>query len=181
MFIVYVPFIVYWGSVLVFVLLCITLCLFSFAIILTRSERQFLCFIDFLMYCYCQWSEALPYGAVGWYAVCGCGISWPYSPIGTASADSAKFRGFRPGMYIEDLLWWYFLNILTNRNCLGRFCEIPWNQTRDVHRGSTLITRVKTWHWRYITWCWRQRNHINTITSVLAAKIKFMLLLFFFQ
>ena len=28
------------------------------------------------------------------------------------------------------------------RNCLGQFREIPWNQTTDVHRGSTLITRV---------------------------------------
>ena len=25
--------------------------------------------------------------------------------IGTASANSAKFRGIRPRMYIEDLLW----------------------------------------------------------------------------
>ena len=24
-------------------------------------------------------SVALPLGVVGWYAVCGCGISWPYS------------------------------------------------------------------------------------------------------
>ena len=36
------------------------------------------------------------------------------------------------------------LNI--NRNCLGQFREIPWNQTTDVHRGSTLITRVITCH-----------------------------------
>ena len=28
----------------------------------------------------------------------------------------------------------------TNRSCLGQFREIPWNQTTDVHRGSTLIT-----------------------------------------
>ena len=31
-----------------------------------------------------------------------------------------------------------------NRNCLGQFREISWNQTTDVHRGSTLITRVLT-------------------------------------
>ena len=30
----------------------------------------------------------------------------------------------------------------TNRNCLGQFHEILWNQTTDVHRGSTLIKRV---------------------------------------
>ena len=29
-------------------------------------------------------------------------------------------------------------------DCLGQFREIPWNQTTDVHRGSTLITRVIT-------------------------------------
>ena len=31
---------------------------------------------------------------------------------------------------------------LTNLNCRGQFREIPWNQTSDVHRGSTLIMRV---------------------------------------
>ena len=29
-----------------------------------------------------------------------------------------------------------------NWNCPDQFREIPWNQTMDVHRGSTLITRV---------------------------------------
>ena len=56
------------------------------------------------------------------------------------------------------------------RNCLGQFREIPWNQTTDEYRGSTLITRVITWHWRHITWRWRHRNHVYTITSVIAAK-----------
>ena len=31
-----------------------------------------------------------------------------------------------------------------NRNGLDRFREIPWNRTTNVHRGSTLITRVMT-------------------------------------
>ena len=31
-----------------------------------------------------------------------------------------------------------------NLNCLDQFCEISWNQTTDVHQGSTLITRVIT-------------------------------------
>ena len=57
-----------------------------------------------------------------------------------------------------------------NQNCLGRFREIPWNQTTDVHLGSTLITRVITRHWRYMTWRWRHRCHVNIITSVIAAK-----------
>ena len=43
---------------------------------------------------------------------------------------------------------------------------IAWNQTSDVHRGSTSIT----WRWRYITWCLSHRNHAHTITSVTAAK-----------
>ena len=29
-----------------------------------------------------------------------------------------------------------------NRNHLGQFRETPWNQTMDVHRGSTLIMRA---------------------------------------
>ena len=73
---------------------------------------------------------------------------------------------------------------LPNRNCLGKFREIPWNQTTDVHRGSTLISRVITWRWRYRTWRWRHRNHVNTIASVIAAKQtawkKLMLLFCFF-
>ena len=59
---------------------------------------------------------------------------------------------------------------IVNRNYLGQFREIPWNKTTDVHWGSTLITRVTTRRWRYITWRWRHRNHVSTITSVIAAK-----------
>ena len=33
-------------------------------------------------------------------------------------------------------------NLFTNRNCLSQFPEIPWNQTTDVHRGSTLIKQM---------------------------------------
>ena len=70
-------------------------------------------------------------------------------------------------MYILVLGYQY---LMCNRNSLGRFRDIPWNQTTEIHRGSALITRVITWHWRYITWRWRHRNHVNTITSVIAAK-----------
>ena len=35
--------------------------------------------IVFLMICECQCSVAHPHGAVSWYAVCECDISWPYS------------------------------------------------------------------------------------------------------
>ena len=35
------------------------------------------------------------------------------------------------------------LHVRHNRNCLGQFREIPWIQTTDVQRGSTLMTRVK--------------------------------------
>ena len=29
-----------------------------------------------------------------------------------------------------------------NQNCFSQFRQTLWNQTTDVHRGSTLITRV---------------------------------------
>ena len=32
-------------------------------------------FIFFLMSCYCKCSVAFPHGAVGWSAICDCGIS----------------------------------------------------------------------------------------------------------
>ena len=65
---------------------------------------------------------------------------------------------------------WLYWNSQYNRNCLVQFHEIPWNQTTDVHRGSTLITRAITCRWRYKTWQWRHKNHVNTIKSVIAAK-----------
>ena len=54
-----------------------------------------------------------------------------------------------------------------NRNCLGPFREISWNQTSDKSRIH-LITWAIMWRWRYITWL--HRSHANTITSVIAAK-----------
>ena len=48
----------------------------SFAIFLTRKkEPGCFTFIVFLMSCYCKCPVALPHGAVGWSAVCDCGIS----------------------------------------------------------------------------------------------------------
>ena len=54
---------------LVFVLVCITLCPFSFAIILMRKRELI------WMSCYCKCPVAFPHGDVGWSAVCDCGIS----------------------------------------------------------------------------------------------------------
>ena len=71
---------------------------------------------------YC--SVALPHGALGWPMVCDYGISRPYSLmffVNQANLHEALTKR-QP-----------------NRNCLGQFHEIPWNQTTDVHRGSTLI------------------------------------------
>ena len=64
------------SSVLVFVLLCINLCPFLFCNHL-EEEVKAGCFaiIVLQMYCYYKCSVALPHGAVGWSAVCDCGIS----------------------------------------------------------------------------------------------------------
>ena len=65
---------------LVFVLLCITVC---FAIILKRKRERAGCFtlIVLKMPCDCKCSATLHHDAVGRSAVCGCGISWSYSPF----------------------------------------------------------------------------------------------------
>ena len=57
-------------------LLCISLFPFLFCKHLYEENRTG-CFalIVFLMYCDCKCSVALPYAAVGWSAVCGCGVS----------------------------------------------------------------------------------------------------------
>ena len=47
----------------------------SFAIILKRKSELCFAFIVLRMSCYCKCSVAIPRGAVGWSAVCDCGIS----------------------------------------------------------------------------------------------------------
>ena len=60
----------------VFVLLCITLCPFQFCNHLEEEEEAgCFAFIVLQMYCYYKCSVALPHGAMGWSAVCDCGIS----------------------------------------------------------------------------------------------------------
>ena len=61
---------------LVFVLVCITLCPFYFINHLDEEERAG-CFVlnVYPMSCYCKCPVALPHDAVGWSAVCDCGIS----------------------------------------------------------------------------------------------------------
>ena len=60
-----------------YALLCVH---YSFAIILKR-KRKLVAFaiIVLQMHCYYKCSVALPHGAVGWSAVCDCGISRSYS------------------------------------------------------------------------------------------------------
>ena len=61
---------------LVFVLICITLYPFLFCNHLGEEERAGCsAFIVFYMFCYCKCPVALLHGAVGWSAVCDCGIS----------------------------------------------------------------------------------------------------------
>ena len=60
-------------SLFCYALLCIHS---SFAIILKRKRKPVaLFFIALQMSCYCKCSVALPHSAVGWSAVCDCGIS----------------------------------------------------------------------------------------------------------
>ena len=64
---------------LVFVSVCITLCHFYFSWFCNhlKEEDRAVCFafIAPWMSGYCKCAVALPHGAVGWSAVCDCGIS----------------------------------------------------------------------------------------------------------
>ena len=67
------------GSVLVCVLVCITLCPIKFCNHLDEEEMaSCFAFIVFGISCYCKYYVASPHGAMGWSAVCDCGISWSY-------------------------------------------------------------------------------------------------------
>ena len=60
----------------VFVLLCITLCSFWVCNDIEEEERaDCFAFIVLQMASYCKCPVALPHSAVGWSAVCNCGIS----------------------------------------------------------------------------------------------------------
>ena len=60
-------------SLFCYALLCVHS---SFAIILKRKRKLVaLLLLSIQMYCYYKCSVALPQGAVGWSAVCDCGIS----------------------------------------------------------------------------------------------------------
>ena len=64
------------SSVFVFVLLCITLCLFEFCNHLKGEEKAgCFAFIVLQTNCYYKCSVALLHGDVGWSAVCDFGIS----------------------------------------------------------------------------------------------------------
>ena len=79
-----------------FIVLCMSHCLWRFCVVLCFSMHYFmsflvlqsswrgreswlLCFFVFWMSCYFKSSVALLHSAVGWAAVCDCGISWSYS------------------------------------------------------------------------------------------------------
>ena len=69
----------------VFVLLCITL----FCNHLEEEERAgCFAFIVLRMYFYCKCSVTLPHGAVGWSALCDCGVS----PLLFALNITLKFK-----------------------------------------------------------------------------------------
>ena len=60
----------------VFVLLCITVRPFLFCNHLEEEGRAgCFAFIVLRMFCYCKCSVTLPHRAVGWSALCDCGIS----------------------------------------------------------------------------------------------------------
>ena len=60
----------------VFVLLCIILCPFYFCNHLEEVEKAgCIAFIVLQMYCYYKCSVAVPRGAMGWSAVCDCGVT----------------------------------------------------------------------------------------------------------
>ena len=61
---------------LVFVLVCITLCPFKFCNHIDEKERAgCFAFVVLWMSCYCKCPIALSHGVVGWSVVSECGIS----------------------------------------------------------------------------------------------------------
>ena len=72
----YVPPILCGGSVFVFVLAYVAMCPSFFTIILTR-KRELVALLLFSFGCLVtvNFTVAFPHGAVGWSAICDCGIS----------------------------------------------------------------------------------------------------------
>ena len=60
------------GSVFVFVFVCI--CVYSSFAVIFEGKKELIAFIVLRVSCYCKCSVILPHGAVGWSALCDCGI-----------------------------------------------------------------------------------------------------------
>ena len=60
--------------------LCFVLHCFVYSLISTDLdwEERAGCFTLFTFLVSCDCYVALPHGALGWYVVCDCGISWSY-------------------------------------------------------------------------------------------------------
>ena len=70
----YAPPIVSGGSVLVFVLVCISLTFLVCNHLDEDEKAGSFAFIAFCVSCYCKCLVALPHGAMGWSVVYDCGI-----------------------------------------------------------------------------------------------------------
>ena len=83
-------------------------------------------FIVLRMSCYCKCSVTLPHGAVGWSAVCVCGISWSYSLIfvGGRVSDIASY--LCPCCYLA------YIVPIKNRGLLGTFVNAMWGWTNNT-------------------------------------------------
>ena len=66
-----------WGVLCLSLFCCALLCVLSSFYNHFGEEERAGCFafIVLWMYCYCKCSLTLPHDAVGWFAVCKCGIS----------------------------------------------------------------------------------------------------------
>ena len=82
---------------------------------------------------------------------------WLWMTLINNHGDSCPNNGWSNSLRLMSGIWCHWFRTIVQLSELPR--PIPWNQTPDVHRWSTLLR-----------WRWRHRNHANKITRVIAAK-----------
>ena len=83
------------------------------------------------MSCYCKCPVALPHGAVGWSAVCDCGISW------SSSLFDGWTRHQKSGTKLGNL-WAKNARLLANQN--GLLCTICPETVSQLHQWSVVLS-----------------------------------------
>ena len=119
----------------------------SFAIILTRKRELVALLFVFWMPCYCKCPVALPQGAVGWSAVCDCGISWSYSLTFWLSNCQGQHCSFYPCNIQRRAMEVFFQRLEQGWNVINKILNNPIQITMTDQDKIDYEHTTQCWIW----------------------------------